>query len=62
MDITVKQARKTMSKALKEEGLRIAYRANIAMCIYDNRRKDGRLNIHNCNDVAEKLIDIIFGV
>ena len=54
-------ARKIMSKGLKNEGLYIAYKANIAMCIYDNRRKDGRLNIHDCNDVAEKLIKLIFG-
>ena len=49
-----------MSKALKEKGLRTSYRANIAMCIYDNRRKDGRLNIHECNAVAEKIIELIF--
>lgn len=55
-----KNARVAMSAGLKEPDLRQAYKANIAMCIYDNRRKDGRLNIHNCNDVAEKLIALIF--
>ena len=34
--------------------------ANIAMCIYDNRRKDGRLNHNDCNKVATKLIKLIF--
>jgi len=58
--ITVKQARQKMRNALREEGFRQTYRANIAMCIYDNRRKDGRLNAHDCNDVAEKLIALIF--
>ena len=58
--ISVKQARKAMSKALKEPGLRQAYASNIAMCIYDNRRADGRLNIIECNHIAEKLISLIF--
>ncbi len=49
-----------MAKKLKEPGLRQGYKANIAMCIYDNRRKDGRLNHKDCNDVADKLIDLIF--
>jgi len=49
-----------MRKGLEEKGLRDAYKANIAMCIYDNRRKDGRLNAMECNDVAEKLIKLIW--
>ena len=59
-DVSFKTARKRMALGLKEESLRQTYRANIAMCIYDNRRKDGRLNVDNCNDVAEKLIKLIF--
>lgn len=55
-----KTARKAMAKGMKEPGLRQSYKANIAMCIYDNRRKGGRLNIHDCNDIADKLIDLIF--
>ena len=50
----IKQARKTFKKALKNEEFRQNYRANISMCIYDNRRKDGRLNKNECNDVAKK--------
>jgi len=53
-------ARKQMAKGMKEPGLRESYKANIAMCIYDNRRKDGRLNHKECNDVADKLIDMIW--
>jgi len=56
-----KTARKTMARKLKNDaGTKLSYKANIAMCIYDNRRKDGRLNLENCNDVAEKLIELIF--
>ena len=56
----IKLARGIMRKALQDEGFWQTYHANIAMCIYDNRRKDGRLNIHNCRAVAEKLIKLIF--
>ena len=56
-----KLARKIMAKKLSEDlGTHQAYRANIAMCIYDNRRKDGRLNKEDCNRVAIKLIDKVF--
>ncbi len=56
-----RNARKTMNESLKsDEGLYISYKANIAMCIYDNRRNDGRLNHKECNDVADKLIKLIF--
>jgi hypothetical protein len=49
-----------MGKHLKDKSLRMGYKANIAMCIYDNRRKDGRLNMADCNKIAEKLITLIF--
>ena len=39
---------------------RFSYKANIAMCIYDSRRKDGRLNHKECNQLADKLIELIF--
>ena len=60
MNLLFPWARKIMGKHLKNESLRVAYKANIAMCIYDNRRKDGRLNMADCNRIAEKLIKIIF--
>jgi len=50
-----------MCRGLQEPGLRMSYKANIAMCIYDNRRPDGRLNHENCNAVADKIIDMIWG-
>ena len=54
-------ARQFMNKRLKkDDGLRESYKANIAMCIYDNRRKDGRINHKECNEVADKLIKLIF--
>jgi len=52
--------REAIANEMKEPGLRQTYKANIAMCIYDNRRKDGRLNIKECNMVADKLINLIF--
>jgi len=60
MEATVKELRKAMSVALEDPGLRETYLANIAMCVYDNRRKDGRYNMYNCNVVAERLIRLIF--
>lgn len=55
-----KQARRFMNKTLKnDEGLRESYKANIAMCIYDFRR-NGRLNARECNELANRLIDLIF--
>ncbi len=57
-----KLARKIMAdKIRKDLDTHRGYKANIAMCIYDSRRKDGRLNHKECNDVAIKLIKIIFG-
>jgi len=58
----IEKARKLMKEALVESGdLYQGYQANIAMCIYDNRRKDGRLNHSECNDVAKKLIYLVCG-
>ena len=59
--IKIKWAKRIMRKALKDPCYkRDKYRQKIAMCIYDNRRKDGRLNHLNCYAVAEKLIKLIF--
>ena len=56
-----KWARKTMSQTLKDDtDLYLGYKANNAMCIYDSRRNDGRLNHSECNEVADKLIKLIF--
>lgn len=60
VNVEFKDIRKAAALALKDEGLRQAYESNIAMCIYDNRRKDGRVNIHNCTEIADKLIKLIF--
>lgn len=57
-----KLARKIIKKRLeKDGGLYCGYKSNIALCIYDNRRKDGRLNHAECLKVADKLIKLIFG-
>ncbi len=57
-----KNARKRMGEGLLDHGLYLSYQANIAMTIYDNRRKDGRLNHTECNEVAKKIIAIIWDV
>lgn len=55
-------AKMIIAKRLKKDySLYLGYQANMAMCIYDNRRKDGRLNKEECNIVAKKLIELIFG-
>jgi len=63
--MNVKRARETIAKALKEdEGLRISYRVNIAMMIYDYQyKRDGfhHFSVTDCNDVADDLIKLIFG-
>ncbi len=71
--IKIKWARRIMRKALRREksqkdqsdtylfcAKRDRYRTAIAKCIYDNRRKDGRLNRNNCQAVAEKIITLVF--
>lgn len=56
-----KLARKIMGYyLLKDEDLYDSYKASISICIYDSRNKEGRLNINDCNLVAEKLINLIF--
>lgn len=57
--MTIKEARKFMAKELKDPGLRQAYLANIAMCIYDDS-SNSKLTINDCNEIAEKLINLIF--
>ena len=61
MSKKIMNARKTMRDAFEKDiDFRDSYKANIAMRIYDRRVK-GRLNHKQCNDVADELIDLIFG-
>ncbi len=60
--ISFQHARSVMREEFKKsEDLKYAFESNISMCIYDNRRKDGRLNVKECRVVAEKLITLIWG-
>lgn len=59
-NINFSTARKIMRIALKENGLYQSYKSNIAMCIYNNRCKGSRLNMDDCNEIAEKLIKLIW--
>lgn len=55
------EARKTMGKYLaKDEGLYIAYKANIAMWIYDHSDKE--LPLGKCNEIADGLISLIWSI
>jgi len=68
--MNIKKARAYMNKQLQDEGLRGAYRANIAMLIYDDQTRDQHKevpavstnlsNVEGCNLIADKLIDLIF--
>lgn len=54
-------ARKTLKTHLeKDSGFKQGYISNIAMTIYDNRQKDGRLNLETCNLVAELILKKLF--
>ena len=67
----IKLARWRMARALaRDRDLYRAYRANIAMLIYDDQMAgvEGRSNspptnlatVGGCNSMAERLIDLIF--
>ncbi len=66
----IKLARRVMARALRDDGLRQGYRANIAMLIYDDQMAaaEGRSHfpptnlatVDGCNSIAERLIDLIF--
>ena len=67
----VKTAREFMNNELQDEGLRQAYRANIAMLIYDDqtagiesRSTEPPTNlstVDGCNSIADRIIDLVFG-
>jgi hypothetical protein len=61
MSRKIVNARKTMAKAFKDDpDFRDAYKANIAMYIWDRKREGVRFNIDQCNEVADGLIKLIF--
>ena len=59
-----KEARDTMSRILRVDGgLRESYRANIAMFVFDEANKENGLDLTDaieCNEMAERLIKLIF--
>ena len=59
-----KQARKVMARRLMvDDGLRESYRANIAMLVFDEANKENGLDLTDateCNELAERLIKLIF--
>ena len=69
--IHIKTARWIMAKALEDKALFFAYRANIAMLIYDDQmagteegsRFGPPTNLgtkDGCNFIAERIIDLVF--
>jgi hypothetical protein len=64
--MTIKQARTTMAKALKDPELRWGYVANISALIYDNQRistsppKENLKKVDGCNRMAERILKLIF--
>ena len=60
----IKQARKTMWKALQEnEGMSLGYEANIAMRLHDELYARGykpKLKIDDRNEIAKDLLKLIF--
>jgi len=67
----VKTARNFMNDALKDKGLRQAYRANIAGLIYDDQMAGAESRstepptnlstVDGCNSIADRIIDLVFG-
>ena len=68
--MNIKKAREYMNKQLQDEGLRQAYRANIAMLIYDDQMAGAESRstkpptnlstVEGCGSIADRIIDLIF--
>ena len=55
----IPNARKAFREAFKkDDGFREMYIANIACCLHDNNSRD--LSWRECNELADKLLDLIF--
>ena len=56
-----KKARDTMAKAFREdEGLMLAYRANIAMLLHDQFNRANFKDYDTRNKAAEEIIKLVF--
>ena len=59
----IREARKVMREALKDEGLMLAYRSYVAMYMYDRLHELGykpRLRREDRNAIAEGLLTSLF--
>jgi len=62
MSKKIYNARKIMRESFKKDpDFRYGYQANIAMYIWDRKREGITFNKEQCNEVADGLIDLIFG-
>jgi len=61
MSKKIENARKTIKDAFEADpNFRDVYKANIAMYIWDEKRRGKTFNKNQCNDVADGLIKLIF--
>jgi len=63
MPYAIRSARKIMAYALRDEGTRIVYKANVAMKIYDYQKDltgKRNLNVENCNKIADEVLKLVF--
>ena len=61
--MTLRRARRVMREALKDESLRLGYRANISMCMYDNLppgKRGGIANREIRDKVSEEILNVLF--
>lgn len=67
----IEKARKVIRDAFKKDPhFRFVYEANIAMLIYDDQYQDAMSPLHQitdlktkdgCNNIANRVIDLVFG-
>jgi len=61
--MTLRKARRVIREALKDESLRLGYRANISMCMYDNLppgKRGGIANREMRDNISEEIINTLF--
>lgn len=61
MSKKIESARKVLKDAFRTDpNFRDVYKANIAMYIWDEKRRGTTFNRNQCNNVADGLIKLIF--
>jgi hypothetical protein len=61
MNNKISHAREVLKKAFKaDSNFRDTYQANIAMYLWDEKRRGKTFNRYQCNEIADGLIKLIF--